>query len=86
MNNQTIDFKNGSSITALPVSKSSEPYTIIGVDMSNGEDYSCVACRCRNCGTVLGVEHFNHDKDIDVPVIKKCNHCGAKFRRSYIFE
>lgn len=86
MNNQTIEFKNGSSITALPVSKSSEPYTIIGVDISNGEDCICVACRCGNCGIVLGVEYFNHDKNINVPVIKKCNYCGAKFRRSYIFE
>lgn len=86
MSNQTIEFINGSSITALPVSESSEPYTIIGVDISNGEDCSCVTYRCGNCGIVLGVKYFEHCNDVNVLVINKCNYCEAKFRRSYIYS
>ena len=55
---------------------------IIGIDVSNGIDYSAINSYCTGCKTVIESKCFlPSDDEIKATIFKKCPNCGVKFDR-----
>lgn len=52
---------------------------IVGIDESNGEDHSCVACLCSRCNHVISITTIDRGEPIAIPYHKTCPHCGVGF-------
>lgn len=60
---------------------------IIGIDLSNSEDYTCISNKCGNCNTVIESKAFHpQNNKPQTTIFIKCPVCGIKFKKHIIVE
>lgn len=60
---------------------------IIGIDVSNSEDFSCVSTMCSKCKHILEATLYNPKANVvNCSMLKKCPVCGTKFDGCKICE
>jgi hypothetical protein len=64
----------------------SKDIQIIGMDLSESDDCSCISSICSNCKQVIETKIYDPDiNGCEFTVYKECPHCGTKLTK-HIFE
>jgi DNA-directed RNA polymerase subunit RPC12/RpoP len=67
--------------------KLSDTIQIVGIDVTDCEDFTAVTGMCGKCKTIIDVKIYDPDiNQINFPLYINCPACGTKIKRHIIAE